>query len=83
MKKIILIVVLLLFAAVAVYDAIWARDIRDRQLKKLERFHGKDNRIFRFSSKLMGVSYVWSFRVGGAVTALVLLAAVIYVVIHG
>lgn len=82
MKRIILIVVLLLFAAVAVYDAIWAREIRDRQLIKLERFHGKDSRIFRFGSKLMGASYVWSFRVGGAVTALVLLAAIIYVLIH-
>jgi hypothetical protein len=82
MQKIIFIVVLLVFAAVAAYDAIWAREIRDRQLRKLERFHGKDSRMFRFSSKWMGASYVFSFRLVGSVSAIVLLALAIYVAIH-
>ena len=42
--------------------AICAREIRDRQLIQLERFHGKESRILRFSSKLLDVSYVLSFR---------------------
>ena len=82
MKKTIFIIALLVFAAISAYHAIWARQIRDRELMKLERFHGKDSRIFRFSSKLMGPSYVFSFRLTGSVSAILLLALAIYVAIH-
>lgn len=80
--KLIFIIALLVFAAIAAYDAIGAREIRDRELKGLERFHGKDSRLFRFSSKLLGKSYVFSFRLTGSVSALLLLALGIYVAIH-
>lgn len=82
MKKLIVIIALLVFAAIAAYHAIWAREIRDRELKGLERFHGRDSRIFRFGSKLMGSSYVFSFRLVGSVSAVLLLALAIYVGIH-
>ena len=82
MKKLIVIIALLVFAAIAAYHAIWAREIRDRGLKGLERFHGRDSRIFRFGSKLMGSSYVFSFRLVGSVSAVLLLALAIYVAIH-
>lgn len=82
MKNVIIIVVLLSLAAVFAYDAIWAREIRDRQLGKLERFHGRDSRIFRLSSKWMGASYVFGFRLVGSLGALGLLVAAIYVAIH-
>ncbi len=82
MKKVITIVVLLAIAAIFAYNAIWARKIRDRQLAKLERFHGKDSRMFRLSSKWMGDSYVFSFRLVGSLGVVVLVAAVIYVAIH-
>ncbi|MDA8350530.1 MAG: hypothetical protein M0038_17320 [Pseudomonadota bacterium] len=83
MRKIVIVVVLLAFSAISAYHAIWAREIRDRQLIKLERFHEKDSRMLRFSRKLMGASYVFSFRLIGSVGALVLLVLAIYVVIHG
>ena len=83
LKKIIVTIALLVFAAIAAYHAIWAQEIRDRELKGLERFHGRDSRIFRFSSKLMGSSYVFSFRLVGSVSAILLLALAIYVAIHG
>jgi len=80
---IIAVVVLLVLSAIAGYHAIWAREIRDRQLKQFERFHGKDSGIFRQSRKWMDASYVFSFRYVGSVAALVLLVAAIYVAIHG
>lgn len=83
MKQIIIVIVLLAFAVIGAYDAFFARKIRDRELKGLERFHGKDSRIFRFSSKLMGPSYVFSFRLIGSVSALLLLALAIYIAING
>ncbi len=80
MKRTIMIVALLALSAIFAYHAIRAREIRDRQLMNLERFHGKDSRIFRFGSKFLGASYVFSFRLVGSVGALVLMALAIYVV---
>jgi hypothetical protein len=82
MKKVVTIVVLLVFAAIFAYHAIWAREIRDRQLRQVERWHGKDSRAFRLKSKWMDASYVFSFRLVGSVGALVLLGLAIYVAIH-
>ena len=82
MKRLIFLIALLVFAAIAAYHAIWARKIRDRELKRLERFHERDSRIFRIGSKLMGSSYVFSFRLVGSVSAVLLLALAIYVAIH-
>ncbi len=82
MKKTIIVIVLVVAAATSAYHAIWAREIRDRQLTQLERFHGKDSRILRFSSKLLGASYVISFRLIGSLGALVLLGLAIYVATH-
>lgn len=82
MKRVVIVVALLVLSATFAYHAICAREIRDRELKGLERFHGRDSRIFRFSSKLMGASYVFSFRLVGSVSAIVLLALAIYVAIH-
>lgn len=82
MKKVITILVLLALAALSAYHAIRAREIRDGQLRRVERWHGKDSRVFRIKSKWMGASYVFSFRLVGSVGAIVWLAAAIYVAIH-
>jgi len=82
MTKVITIVVLLALAAISIYHAIWAREIRDRNLGRLERFHGKESRIFRLSSKWMGAAYVFSFRLVGAMGTVILVAAAIYVAIY-
>lgn len=82
MKKVLTIVVLLAFSAVSASYAIWARRIRDYELRTMERYHGKDSRIFKLSSRWMGASYVFSFRFVGSLGALVLLVAAIYVAIY-
>ena len=82
MKKAITIVVLLALSAIFAYHAIWARESRDRQLQRVERWHGKDSRVFGLKSKWMDASYVFSFRLVGSVSAIVLLALAIYVAIH-
>lgn len=82
MKKAITIIVLLALSALSAYHAIRAREIRDRELGRLERFHGRDSSTFQLRSRWMGGSYVFSFRLVGSVGAIVWLAAAIYVAIH-
>jgi len=82
MKKVVAIIVLSALSAISASYAIWARNIRNHELKNLGRFHGKDSRIFKLSSKWMGSSCVFSFRFAGSSGALVLLAAAIYVAIY-
>jgi len=80
--KLISVAVLLTLSVVAGSYAYWAGELRDRQLRRMERWYGKESRMFRIQSRWMGASYVFSFRLVGSLAALVLLGLAIYVAIH-
>lgn len=80
MKILVISLMLAMFLWAAFY-ALNARSIRDDVLRRSAESAGTDSRIHRLNRWLMdNESYVVSFRIGAAATAVLLLVAIIYFV---